>query len=51
VVRASVKAGLNISFDQDHLEQRRVQLSAEMLLFGDGAVKNLTAQQSLGRRR
>ncbi|MFI3185242.1 MAG: hypothetical protein QX198_04610, partial [Methylococcaceae bacterium] len=51
VVRASVKAGLNISFDQDHLEQRRVKLSAEMLLFGDGAVKNLTAQQSVGRRR
>jgi hypothetical protein len=49
VVRASVKAGLNISFDQDHLEQRRVKLSAEMLLFGDGAVKNLTAQQSVGR--
>jgi hypothetical protein len=51
VVRASVKSGLNISFDQDHLEQRRVKLSAEMLLFGDGAVKNLTAQQSVGRRR
>jgi hypothetical protein len=51
VVRASVKAGLNISFEQDHLEQRRVKLSAEMLLFGDGAVKNLTAQQSMGRRR
>jgi predicted small metal-binding protein len=51
VVRASVKAGLNISFDQDYLEQRRVKLSAEMLLFGDGAVKNLIAQQSVGRRR
>ncbi len=51
VVRASVKVGLNISFDQDHLEQRRVKLSAEMLLFGDSAVKNLTAQQSVGRRR
>ena len=51
VVRASVKAGLNISFDQDHLERRRVQLSAEKQLFGDGAVKILTAQQGLGRRR
>ncbi|NOS75373.1 MAG: hypothetical protein HOP36_12735 [Methyloglobulus sp.] len=34
VVRVSVKAGLNISFDQDHLEQRLVQLSAEIHLFG-----------------
>ena len=51
VVRASVKAGLNISFDQDHLERRRVQLSAEKQMFGDGAVKSLTAQQSMGRRR
>ncbi|MEQ1544584.1 TraI/MobA(P) family conjugative relaxase [Methyloglobulus sp.] len=51
VVRASVKAGLNISFDQANLEQRRVQLSAEKQMFGDGAVKILTAQQSLGRRR
>jgi Fe-S cluster biosynthesis and repair protein YggX len=51
VVRASVKAGLNISFDQDNLERRRVQLSAEKQMFGDGAVKILTAQQSLGRRR
>lgn len=51
VVRASVKAGLNISFDQDHLERRRVQLSAEKQMFGDGAVKILTAQQSLSRRR
>jgi Relaxase/Mobilisation nuclease domain/Large polyvalent protein-associated domain 7 len=51
VVRASVKAGLNISFDQDHLERRRVQLSAEKQLFGEGAVKILTAQQGLGRRR
>jgi Relaxase/Mobilisation nuclease domain/Large polyvalent protein-associated domain 7 len=51
VVRASVKAGLNISFDQDHLERRRVQLSAEKQLFGEGAVKILTAQQSMGRRR
>jgi Relaxase/Mobilisation nuclease domain/Large polyvalent protein-associated domain 7 len=51
VVRASVKAGLNISFDQDHLERRRVRLSAEKQMFGDGAVKILTAQQSMGRRR
>jgi Relaxase/Mobilisation nuclease domain/Large polyvalent protein-associated domain 7 len=51
VVRASVKAGLNISFDQDHLERLRVQLSAEKQLFGDGVVKSLTAQQSMGRRR
>jgi Fe-S cluster biosynthesis and repair protein YggX len=51
VVRASVKAGLNISFDQDHLERRRVQLSAEKQMFGDGAVKILTTQQSMGRRR
>ncbi|MBK8815626.1 MAG: relaxase/mobilization nuclease domain-containing protein [Methylococcaceae bacterium] len=51
VVRASVKAGLNISFDQDHLERRRVQLSAEMHLFGDGALRNVTQQQSRGMRR
>jgi Relaxase/Mobilisation nuclease domain/Large polyvalent protein-associated domain 7 len=51
VVRASVKAGLSISFDQDHLERRRVQLSAEKQMFGDGAVKILNAQQGLGRRR
>lgn len=51
VVRASVKAGLNICFDQENLEQRRVKLSAEMLLFGDGAVKILTAQQAMSRRR
>jgi hypothetical protein len=51
VVRASVKAGLNISFDQDHLERRRVQLSAEMHLFGDGALRNATQQQSRGVRR
>ena len=51
VVRASVKAGLNISFDQDHLERRRVQLSAEMHLFGDGTLRNSTQQQSRGMRR
>jgi predicted small metal-binding protein len=51
VVRASVKAGLNISFDQDHLERRRVQLSAEKLLFGEGALRNSTQQQSRGLRR
>ena len=51
VVRASVKAGLNISFDQDHLERRRVQLSAEKQLFGDGLLRNLTQQQSRGIRR
>lgn len=51
VVRASVKAGLNISFDQDHLERRRVQLSAEMHLFGDRALRNSTQQQSRGMRR
>lgn len=51
VVRASVKAGLNISFDQDKLERRRVQLSAEMMLFGDGALRNATQQQSRGMRR
>ena len=51
VVRASVKAGLNISFDQGHLERRRVQLSAEMHLFGDGALRNATQQQSRGMRR
>jgi Fe-S cluster biosynthesis and repair protein YggX len=51
VVRASVKAGLNISFDQDYLERRRVQLSAEMHLFGDGALRNITQQQSRGFRR
>ena len=51
VVRASVKAGLNISFDQDHLERRRVQLSAEMHLFGDRALRNATQQQSRGMRR
>ena len=51
VVRASVKAGLNISFDQENLERRRVQLSAEKYLFGKGAVKPQTAQQTLGRSR
>ena len=51
VVRASVKAGLNISFDQDHLERRRVQLSAEMHLFGDRALRNSTQQHSRGMRR
>ena len=50
VVRASVKAGLNISFDQEHLERRRVQLSAEMHLFGVGAVKPQTAQKTMSRR-
>jgi len=51
VVQASVKAGLNISFDQDHLERRRVQLSAEMHLFGDRALRNSTQQHSRGMRR
>jgi predicted small metal-binding protein len=51
VVRASVKAGLNISFEQDHLERRRVQLSAEKHLFGDGALRNATQQQIRGMRR
>jgi len=51
VVRASVKAGLNISFDQDHLERRRVQLSSEMHLFGDRALGNSTQQHSRGMRR
>ena len=51
VVRASVKAGLNISFDQDHLERRRVQLSAEMHLFGDRALRNSTQQHSRVMRR
>jgi hypothetical protein len=51
VVRASVKAGLNISFEQDHLERRRVQLSAEMVLFGDGNLRHCTQQQSRGMRR
>ena len=50
-VRASVQAGLNISFEQKHLERRRVQLSAEMHLFGKGALRNLTQQQSRGLRR
>lgn len=51
VVRASVKGGLNISFDQDHLERRRVQLSAELQLFGEGAVRSLSQQLSRGMRR
>lgn len=51
VVRASVKAGLNISFDQDHLERRRVQLSAEKQKFGDGALRRVTQQQGRAMRR
>jgi hypothetical protein len=51
VVRASVKGGLNISFEQEHLERRRVQLSAELLLFGDGNLRHSSQQQSRGMRR
>jgi hypothetical protein len=51
VVRASVKGGLNISFEQDHLERRRVQLSAEMHLFGKGAVNQQATYQKISRRR
>ncbi len=51
VVRASVQAGLNISFDQDHLERRRVQLSAEMHMFSAGAVQQLTSKQKMSWRR
>ena len=49
VVRASVKAGLNISFDQDHLERRRVQLSAENATCSAmGALRNSTQQHRPG---
>ncbi len=51
VVRASVKGGLNISFEQEHLERRRVQLSAELVLFGDGNLRHSSQQQSRGLRR
>jgi hypothetical protein len=51
MVRASVNGGLNISFEQEHLERRRVQLNAEMYLFVKGAVTSLNLKQSLGVRR
>jgi hypothetical protein len=51
VVRASVKGSLNISFEQEHLERRRVQLSAETYLFGKGAVNQLSTQQKMSWRR
>jgi hypothetical protein len=47
VVRASVQAGLNISFEQTHLERRRVQLSAELHLFGKDTVNELAAKQTM----
>ena len=51
VVRASVQAGLNISFEQKHLERRRVQLSAELHLFSKGAANELAAKQKMSWRR
>ncbi len=51
VVRASVKAGLSISFEQEHLERRRVLLSAEKALFGDHNLKHSTQLPSRGMRR
>jgi hypothetical protein len=51
VVRVSVQAGLNISFEQDHLERRRVQLSAELHLFGKGAVNQLADKQKISWQR
>lgn len=51
VVKASVNAGLNISFEQKHLERRRVQLSAELHLFGKGAANQQAKYQKISLRR
>jgi hypothetical protein len=51
VVRASVKAGLTISFEESHLERQRVRLNAEVHLFGKGAVNQLTNKQKISWRR